>query len=137
MTFFLLDAIYLLLALLLPVLELFYHGFRLLQTWSSQYWGMNVDAINYGVGRNEQAERKRQLQGTEVNEGRAAKRARSSKFRVSGWKADGSERLVPIAPDNVSWEAWDAISSEQAGRKRQGTKVNEGRAAKRARFGDR
>ena len=86
--------------------------------------------------RNEQAARKRQLHGTEVNEGRAAKRARSSKFRVSGWNADGSERLVPIAPDNVSWEAWDAISSEQADRKRQGTEVNEGRAAKRARFGD-
>ena len=61
---------------------------------------------------------------------------RSGKFRVSGWNADGSERLVPIAPDNVSWVAWDAIRREQADSKRQGTEVNEGRAAKRARFGD-
>ena len=63
---------------------------------------------------------------------------RSGKYRVSGWNADGSERLVPIAPDNVSWVAWDAIRNEQAERRRQlqGIEVNEGRAATRARFGD-
>ena len=66
---------------------------------------------------------------------------RSGKFRVSGWNADGSERFVPLAPDSVStvsWVAWDAIRNEPAERKRQlqGTEANEGRAAKRARFGD-
>ena len=50
----------------------------------------------------------------------------------------GSERFVPLAPDSVSWVAWDAIRNEQAERRRQlqGIEVNEGRAATRARFGD-
>ena len=61
---------------------------------------------------------------------------RSGKFRVSGWNAGGSERLVPIAPDNVSWVAWDAIRTGQEERKRQRAGMNEGREAKRARFGD-
>ena len=37
----------------------------------------------------------------------------SGRFRVSGWNEDGSERLMPVAPDNLEWVAWDAIRSEQ------------------------
>ena len=61
---------------------------------------------------------------------------RSGKFRVSGWNADGSERLVPIAPDNVSWVAWDAIRKRQAELQRPIASMNEGREAKQAPFGD-
>ena len=61
---------------------------------------------------------------------------RSGKFRVSGWNADGSERLMPVAPDSVAWEAWDAIRQKQGERKRQAEQLDEGRGAKRVRFGD-
>ena len=70
----------------------------------------------------------------------------SGRFRVSGWNPDGSERLMPVAPDNVAWEAWDAIRRKQdrqdglddkQDRKRLDAQVGaEGREAKRARFGD-
>ena len=59
---------------------------------------------------------------------------RSGKFRVGGWNADGSERLVPVAPDNASWVAWDAIRRQQ--QKRRAEQNDEGCAIKRARFGD-
>ena len=71
---------------------------------------------------------------------------RSGRFRVSGWNPDGSERLMPVAPDNLEWVAWDAIRSRQdrqdrqndrQGRKRLEVQLgDEGREAKRARFGD-
>ena len=59
---------------------------------------------------------------------------RSGRFRVGGWNADGSERLVPVAPDNASWVAWDAIRRQK--QKRQAEQSDEGCAKKRARFGD-
>ena len=71
---------------------------------------------------------------------------RSGKFRVSGWNPDGSERLMPVAPDNLEWVAWDAIRSRQDRQDRQNDRQyrkrleaqlgDEGREAKRARFGD-
>ena len=68
----------------------------------------------------------------------------SGRFRVSGWNPDGSERLMPVALDNMAWEGWDAIRSRQdrqdrltdrQDRKRREA-LDEGREEKRARFGD-
>ena len=62
----------------------------------------NVSWVAWDAIRNEQAERKRQLRGAEANEGRAAKRARLSEFRVSAWSADGSAESM--AATVSAWE---------------------------------
>ena len=45
-------------------------------------------------------------------------------------------RLPSAQGDSVAWEAWDAIRQRQGERKRQAEQLDEGREAKRARFGD-
>ena len=85
---------------------------------------------------------KRMRSANETNE-----LVRSGRFRVSGWNPDGSERLMPVAPDNLEWVAWDSIRSRQDRQHRQVTGRqdrkrleaqlgDDGREAKRARFGD-
>ena len=75
---------------------------------------------------------KRMRSANETNE-----LVRSGRFRVSGWNPDGSERLMPVAPDNLEWVAWDSIRSRQdrqnrqAGLGRQNRKREAGSAARR------
>ena len=109
-------------------------GSSLLEAYSTAFHEAFCEDYYYLYG-------KRMRSANETNE-----LVRSGRFRVSGWNPDGSERLMPVAPDNLEWVAWDSIRSRQDRQNRQVGRQerkrleaqlgDDGREAKRARFGD-